>query len=160
VTETTAYIGLGANLGEARSVLAAAYAELQQLPQTRRHRCSPWFRTAPIDSSGPYYLNAVACFDTTLSPQALLEELQRIESAHGRERPYRNAPRTLDLDVLLYGEQSIATPTLSVPHPRMHERAFVLQPLAALAPEAVIPGRGPVSGLLPSVAGQTIERVD
>ena len=160
MTETTAYVGLGANLGDARSVLAAAYADLQQLPQTRGHRCSPWFRTAPIDSSGPDYLNAVACFDTTLSPQALLDALQRIESAHGRERPYRNAPRTLDLDVLLYGEQSIATPTLSVPHPRMHERAFVLQPLAALAPEAVIPGRGPVSTLLPSVAGQAIERVD
>lgn len=160
MTETRVYIGLGANLGDASAVLAAAYAELQQLPATRRHRCSPWFRTAPIDSSGPDYLNAVACFDTTLSPQALLEALQRIELAHGRERPYLNAPRTLDLDVLLYGEQSIATPTLIVPHPRMHERAFVLQPLAALAPDLVIPGRGPVSSLLPSVAGQAIAQVD
>lgn len=160
MTETLVYIGLGANLGDARTVLAAAYAELQQLPETRRHRCSPWFRTAPIDSSGPDYLNAVACFDTTLSPQAVLEALQRIELAHGRERPYRNAPRTLDLDVLLYGDRSIATPTLTVPHPRMHERAFVLQPLAALAPEVVIPGRGPVSALLPSVAAQAIVRAD
>ncbi|MFM9914717.1 MAG: 2-amino-4-hydroxy-6-hydroxymethyldihydropteridine diphosphokinase [Rhizobacter sp.] len=158
--ETLVYIGLGANLGDARAELAAAYAELQQLPETRRHRCSSWFRTAPIDSSGPDYLNAVACFETTLSPQALLEALQRIELAHGRERPYRNAPRTLDLDVLLYGEQSIATPKLTVPHPRMHERAFVLQPLAALKPDAVIPGRGPVSTLLPSVAGQAIEQID
>lgn len=160
MTETLVYIGLGANLGDARAVLIAAYAELQQLPETRRHRCSPWFRTAPIDSSGPDYLNAVACFDTTLAPQALLEALQRIEWVHGRERPYRNAPRTLDLDVLLYGDRSIATPTLTVPHPRMHERAFVLQPLAALAPEAVIPGRGPVSALLPSVAAQGIARAD
>ena len=153
-------MGLGANLGDARAVLAAGYAEVQRLPQTSRHRCSPWFRTAPIDSSGPDYINAVACFDTTLSPQDLLEALQRIENAHGRERPYRNAPRTLDLDVLLYGEQTIATPTLSVPHPRMHERAFVLQPLAALAPEAVIPGRGPLSELLALVAEQAIERLD
>lgn len=160
MTEARAYVGLGANLGDARAVLAAAYAEVQRLPQTSRHRCSPWFRTAPIDSSGPDYINAVACFDTTLSPQDLLEALQRIENAHGRERPYRNAPRTLDLDVLLYGEQTIATPTLSVPHPRMHERAFVLQPLAALAPEAVIPGRGPLSALLALVAEQAIERLD
>ncbi len=157
--EALAYIGLGANLGDALAVLGAAYAELQQLPETRRHRCSPWFRSAPIDSSGPDYLNAVACFDTTLSPQALLEALQRIEQAHGRERPYRNAPRTLDLDVLLYGEQSISTPTLAVPHPRMHERAFVLRPLASLAPELVIPGRGPISALLPTVADQKVEQV-
>jgi 2-amino-4-hydroxy-6-hydroxymethyldihydropteridine diphosphokinase len=160
VTETRVYVGLGANLGDARAVLADAYAELQRLPETRGHRCSPWFRTAPIDSSGPDYLNSVACFDTTLSPQALLEALQRIEQAHGRERPYRNAPRTLDLDVLLYGQQSIATPSLTIPHPRMHHRAFVLQPLAALAPEAVIPGRGSVSSLLPQVADQACERID
>ena len=79
MTEARAYVGLGANLGDARAVLAAAYAEVQRLPQTSRHRCSPWFRTAPIDSSGPDYINAVACFDTTLSPQDLLEALQRIE---------------------------------------------------------------------------------
>lgn len=160
MTETLVYVGLGANLGDAKAVLADAYAELQRLPETRGHRCSPWFRTAPIDSSGPDYLNAVVCFDTTLSPQALLEALQRIEHAHGRERPYRNAPRTLDLDVLLYGQQSIATPSLTIPHPRMHQRAFVLQPLAALAPEVVIPGRGSVSSLLPQVADQACERID
>lgn len=160
MTESLAYVGLGANLGDARAVLAAACAELQALPGTRGLRCSPWFRSAPIDSSGPDYLNAVACFDTTLSPQALLEALQRIENAHGRERPYRNAPRTLDLDLLLYADQSIATPTLTVPHPRMHQRAFVLLPLAVLAPNLVIPGRGPISALLPSVAGQAVERID
>jgi 2-amino-4-hydroxy-6-hydroxymethyldihydropteridine diphosphokinase len=160
VTEALAYVGLGANLGDARAVLTAAYAELQKLPGTRRHHCSPWFRSAPIDSTGPDYLNAVASFDTTLSPQALLDALQRIELAHGRERPYRNAPRTLDLDVLLYGERSISTPTLTVPHPRLHERAFVLWPLAALAPDLVIPGRGPISALLPPVAGQALEPAD
>jgi 2-amino-4-hydroxy-6-hydroxymethyldihydropteridine diphosphokinase len=160
VTESLACIGLGANLGDVREVLAAAYAQLQQLPGTQHHRCSPWFRSAPVDSSGPDYLNAVACFDTTLSPQALLEALQVIERSHGRERPYPNAPRTLDLDLLLYGDQQIATPTLTVPHPRIHERAFVLMPLATLLPEALIPGRGPVSTLMSSVAGQPVWRAD
>jgi 2-amino-4-hydroxy-6-hydroxymethyldihydropteridine diphosphokinase len=160
VTESLACIGLGANLGDARAVLAAAYAQLQQLPGTRHHRRSPWFRSAPVEASGPDYLNAVACFDTSLPPQALLEALQDIERNHGRERPYRNAPRTLDLDLLLYGDQQIATPTLTVPHPRMHERAFVLLPLAALLPDAVVPGRGPLSTLMSSVAGQPVWRAD
>ncbi len=158
--ESQACVGLGANLGEPRAVLASAYAQLQQLPGTRHHRCSPWFISAPVDSSGPDYLNAVACFDTTLSPQALLEALQGIERSHGRERPYRNAPRTLDLDLLLYGDQQIESAALTVPHPRMHERAFVLLPLATLWPDAVIPGRGPVSKLMESVAGQSARRAD
>lgn len=160
MTESLACIGLGANLGDVRAVLAAAYMQLQQLPGTRHHRCSPWFRSAPVEASGPDYVNAVACFDTSLSPQALLEALQAIERSHGRERPYRNAPRTLDLDLLLYGDQQIATPTLTVPHPRMHERAFVLLPLAALLPDLVIPGRGLVSTLMSSVAGQAVQRAD
>ncbi|MBY0467857.1 MAG: 2-amino-4-hydroxy-6-hydroxymethyldihydropteridine diphosphokinase [Burkholderiaceae bacterium] len=156
----SACIGLGANLGDARAALAAAYVQLQQVPGTWRHRCSPWFSSAPVDSSGPDYLNAVVCFDTSLPPQALLETLQGIERRHGRERPYRNAPRTLDLDLLLYGDQQIETATLTVPHPRMHERAFVLLPLAILLPAVVIPGRGPVSTLLSSVAGQPVRRAD
>lgn len=158
--ERQACVGLGANLGDARATLSAAYAQLQRLPGTRHHRCSPWFRSAPIDSSGPDYLNAVACFDTTLAPEALLQALQDIELTHGRERPYRNAPRTLDLDLLLYGDQFIHTPTLVVPHPRMHQRAFVLAPLAVLLPDAVIPGWGPVSTLLPGVAAQAVQQTD
>lgn len=158
--ERQACVGLGANLGDARATLHAAYAQLQRLPGTRHHRCSPWFRSAPVDSSGPDYLNAVVCFDTSLAPEALLQALQEIEQQHGRERPYRNAPRTLDLDLLLYGDRCIHTPTLTVPHPRMHQRAFVLAPLAALLPDAVIPGCGPVSALLPQVAGQSVQRVD
>lgn len=158
--ESQACIGLGANLGDTRAVLAAAYVQLQQLPGSRHHRCSPWFSSAPVDSSGPDYLNAVACFDTTLSPHALLAALQAIERSHGRERPYRNAPRTLDLDLLLYGDQQIETTALAVPHPRMHERAFVLLPLAALLPDAVIPGRGPLSTLLSSVVGQSVRWAD
>ena len=160
MSDVTACIGLGANLGDTRATLAAACARLQQLPDTRRHRRSPWFTSEPIDSSGPDYLNAVACFDTSLPPQALLEALQDIERSHGRERPHRNAPRTLDLDLLLYGDQQIQTPTLTVPHPRMHERAFVLLPLFSLLPGAVIPGRGPVSALMSSVAGQSVRRAD
>jgi 2-amino-4-hydroxy-6-hydroxymethyldihydropteridine diphosphokinase len=104
---------------------------------------SSLYRTAPIDSSGDDYINAVAAVDTDLDAHALLQALCGIEQAHGRERPYRNAPRTLDLDLLLYGDQVIAdAPALIVPHPRMHERAFVLAPLAELAPELRIPGRG------------------
>ena len=160
MTESFVCIGLGANLGDVRAVLAAAYTQLQQLPATRHHRCSPWFRSEPVDAGGPDYLNAVACFDTRLPPQALLEALQDIERRHGRVRSYPNAPRTLDLDVLLYGDQQIASPTLTVPHPRMHQRAFVLVPLAVLLPDVVIPGRGPLSTLMSKVAGQSVWRAD
>lgn len=160
MSEVRACVGLGANLGDTRAVLAAAYGRLQLLPHTQHHRCSPWFISAPIDSTGPDYLNAVACFDTVLPPQALLEALQGIERSHGRERPYRNAPRTLDLDLLLYGDQQLETPTLTVPHPRMHERAFVLLPLAILLPGVEIPGRGLVSTLMSSVAGQSVRQAD
>ena len=160
MTESLVCIGLGANLGDVRAVLAAAYTQLQQLPATRHHRCSPWFRSEPVDAGGPDYLNAVACFDTRLPPQALLEALQDIERRHGRVRSYPNAPRTLDLDVLLYGDQQIASPTLTVPHPRMHQRAFVLVPLAVLLPDVVIPGRGPLSTLMSKVAGQSVWRAD
>jgi 2-amino-4-hydroxy-6-hydroxymethyldihydropteridine diphosphokinase len=154
-----AYIGLGANLGDARATLAAAVTALAALPGTALSATSSTYRTAPIDSSGPDYLNAVAVLDTTLSPTALLAQLQRIEREHGRERPYRNAPRTLDLDLLFYGNQSIAMPGLTVPHPRLHERAFVLAPLAELAPDLIVPGRGTVRTLLPGVADQRIDKL-
>jgi 2-amino-4-hydroxy-6-hydroxymethyldihydropteridine diphosphokinase len=97
--------------------------------------------------------------DTRLSPLALLAELQRIEHEHGRERPYRNAPRTLDLDLLFYGDERIALPELTVPHPRLHERAFVLRPLAELAPDLVVPDHGAVSTLLTMVADQRIDKL-
>src|SRR5690349_9564124 len=107
---TPAAIGIGANLGDARATIAAALAELARLPGTALRVASSIYRSAPIDSSGPDYLNAVALLDTALTADALLAELQRIEAGHGRERPYRNAPRTLDLDLLLYGDERIATP--------------------------------------------------
>ena len=154
-----AFIGLGANLGDARATLRDAIERLRALPESRFVAVSSFYRTAPIDSGGPDYLNAVALLVTQLPAQDLLAALQAIELQHGRERPYRNAPRTLDLDLLLYGDTPIETPTLSVPHPRLHERAFVLWPLAEIAPELVIPGRGSLRALLPGVAGQRIDRL-
>jgi 2-amino-4-hydroxy-6-hydroxymethyldihydropteridine diphosphokinase len=155
-----AWIGIGANLGDARANVADALARLARLPDTTLLRASSLYRTAPIDSSGDDYINAVACLDTALDAHALLAALLGIEQDHGRERPYRNAPRTLDLDLLLYGDQVIVdTPALIVPHPRMHERAFVLAPLAELAPELRIRGHGRVADLLPKVADQAIEKL-
>ena len=131
------FIALGANLGDAPATLRRALAAIAALPGTRLVRSSSLYHTAPIDSSGPDYTNAVAEVLTTLHAPALLAALQQIELAAGRERPYHNAPRTLDLDILLYGDASIHSPHLQVPHPRMGERAFVLVPLAEIAPERV-----------------------
>lgn len=153
-----AYIGLGANLGDAQVALRAAIDALALLPGTRLAALSSLYRTAPIDASGPDYLNAVAALDTAIEPAALLQALQAIEQAHGRLRPYRNAPRTLDLDLLLHGDAVLDTPTLTLPHPRIAQRAFVLQPLAELAPGLRLPGHGRLDTLLPAVADQRIER--
>ncbi|TWO69391.1 2-amino-4-hydroxy-6-hydroxymethyldihydropteridine diphosphokinase [Caenimonas sedimenti] len=146
-----AFVGLGANLGDAAAALQAALAALGQLPGTRLRRASRIYRSAPVDAGGPDFLNAVAEVETSLAAPDLLAALQGIESAAGRERPYRNAPRTLDLDLLLYGDGSIESPVLTVPHPRMRERAFVLLPLAELAPARV------AARDLQAVAGQRIE---
>ena len=148
-----ATIGLGANLGDAPAMVRAAVAAIAALPQTQLLRASRLYASAPIDSSGPDYVNAVAQISTTLSAPALLAQLQNIEAAAGRERPYRNAPRTLDLDVLLYGDARISSPTLTVPHPRMRQRAFVLRPLADIAPALVSAQE------LQAVADQAIEKV-
>ena len=155
-----AYIGIGANLGDARANVEDALARLAALPDTTLLRRSSAWRTAPIDSSGDDYVNAVACIDTPLAATDLLAALHAIELAHGRERPYRNAPRTLDLDILLYGDEQIDLPALHVPHPRMGERAFVLAPLLEIAAGIVIPGRGPAEPLLAAVAGQAISKID
>lgn len=131
------FIGLGANLGDRKAALRDALAALGQMPAIKVVRVSPLYGSAPVDAGGPDYLNAVAELATTLTPQALLQALQTIEQAAGRERPYRNAPRTLDLDILWFGDRVIDTPELTVPHPRMAERAFVLRPLADLEPQRV-----------------------
>jgi 2-amino-4-hydroxy-6-hydroxymethyldihydropteridine diphosphokinase len=149
--EVTAYVALGANLGDAAQALRDALNALSGVTGVRLVQASGLYRTAPIDSSGPDYLNAVAEVATTLTAPALLDALQAIENAAGRERPYRNAPRTLDLDLLLYGDARIDSPRLTVPHPRLRERAFVLVPLAEIAPHLV------PSAALQAVAGQGIE---
>lgn len=149
----TAYVALGANLGNAAQTLHGALQVLAQTPGLRLVRSSSLYRTAPIDSSGPDYLNAVAQVATSLTAPALLATLQAIEATFGRERPYRNAPRTLDLDLLLYGSAHTDTATLTVPHPRMWARAFVLVPLAEIAPERVS------AEALSAVAEQGIDRM-
>lgn len=148
------FIGLGANLGDRKAALRDALAALGQMPAITVVRVSPLYGSAPVDAGGPDYLNAVAELATTLTPQALLQALQTIEQAAGRERPYRNAPRTLDLDILWFGDRVIDTPELTVPHPRMAERAFVLRPLADLVPERV------EATLLQAVASQDIHPQD
>ena len=138
----TAYVALGANLGDAVAALQQAAAALAQLPLTRLLQASSLYKTAPIDTDsggetpapGGDYFNAVVALETGLSAPALLDQLQQLEQQAGRERPYRNAPRTLDLDLLLYGSACIDSPRLTVPHPRMRQRAFVLVPLAEIAP--------------------------
>ena len=135
----TAWVGLGANLGDPQAAVRKALEDLAASPGVEGLRGSRLYRSAPVDSSGPDYINAVAQFSTRLSAPALLALLQSLEQAALRERPYRNAPRTLDLDLLLYGDACIDSPHLVVPHPRMQQRAFVLLPLAELAPQRVDP---------------------
>lgn len=157
---TRAWVALGANLGDAQGALLRAFESLARLPQSRLVARSSLYRTAPIDAPGqPDYINAVAQIETALDPLALLHALQAIEQAFGRERLYRNAPRTLDLDLLLYGEASLDTAELTLPHPRLAERAFVLAPLAELDPDLMIPGRARVAELCLAVADQRIERL-
>jgi 2-amino-4-hydroxy-6-hydroxymethyldihydropteridine diphosphokinase len=156
---TLAYVGLGSNIGEPRRQLTEAIIAMSGLPETRLARHSSFYRTAPVGfADQAEFLNAVAALDTRLAPGALLEGLQGIERRHHRERSFPNAPRTLDLDLLLFGDERIARPGLTVPHPRMHERAFVLAPLVEIAPEIAIPGRGRASELLAACKGQTVEK--
>lgn len=154
-----AYVGLGANLGDAAGTLRRAAAELAATPGISGLRLSHLYGTAPVDSSGPDYVNAVVGLHTTLPPLDLLAVMQAIEQRHGRERPYRNAPRTLDLDLLLYGDLAIGLPGLTVPHPRMHMRAFVLRPLMDVAPDLAL-AQGGVTALLARCAGQDVRRLD
>jgi 2-amino-4-hydroxy-6-hydroxymethyldihydropteridine diphosphokinase len=157
----TAYVALGANLGDARAAVLQAMDALDKLPLTRVDKRSSLYRTAALageggagpDAAAPDYINAVVALETGLAAPDLLEHLQQLEHAAGRQRPYRNAPRTLDLDILLYGSSHMASLRLSVPHPRMAQRAFVLVPLAEIAP-ALVP-----QGQLDAVADQLVERL-
>jgi 2-amino-4-hydroxy-6-hydroxymethyldihydropteridine diphosphokinase len=149
----TAYIAAGANLGDARATVAQALRALGTPDDLRVLCCSSLYSTVPVDATGPDYINAVVEISTLLTAPDLLARLHQIELNAGRKRPYRNAPRTLDLDILLYGNASIDSPTLKVPHPRMWQRAFVLVPLAEIAPQKV------TAVQLQAVQSQTIERL-
>jgi 2-amino-4-hydroxy-6-hydroxymethyldihydropteridine diphosphokinase len=155
-----AYVGLGANLGSPMEALRLAVGALRALPETHIEAISSPYRTAPLDASGPDFINAVVALRTGLEPHALLQHLLAIELAHGRERPYRNAPRTLDLDLLLYGGRALHCEVLILPHPRLHRRQFVLLPLLELNPTLTIAGLGLVRDLSNALAGQTVERLD
>ncbi len=149
----TAYIALGANLGDTVASLRKAMNDLADLAGVCLVRRSSLYRTAPLESSGPDYLNAVVEITTCLTAPDLLTKLQILEQAAGRERTHRNAPRTLDLDILIYGEARVDSATLTIPHPRMNERAFVLVPLAEIAPHTV------TSAQRTGVQGQSISQL-
>ena len=156
-----AHIGLGSNLEDPVLQVRRGIEELGRLPRTCLLACSSLYRTAPVGKlDQPDFVNAVAVLDTELSPRALLQELLAVEARHGRVRGEPNGPRTLDLDLLLLGERIIREPGLEVPHPRMHQRAFVLLPLAELSPDTVIPGRGSVAELVAQVPAQRVTRID
>jgi 2-amino-4-hydroxy-6-hydroxymethyldihydropteridine diphosphokinase len=156
----TAYVALGANLGDPAATVLAAFAALANLPESRVTHGSSLYRTAPVGlTDQPEFVNAVAELETTLAPETLLAALFDIEERFGRIRAEKNGPRTLDLDLLLYNDQFVDLPRLTLPHPRLHLRAFVLQPLAEIAPRLAIPGRGTVAAWLPAVANQGIVRL-
>ena len=151
-----AWIGLGANLGDAQATLDSALSAIAALPDTVLEQVSSRYRSAPLDAEGPDFLNAVARVRTRLAPLVLLDALLALESDHGRERSHRNAPRTLDLDLLMHGTARIDSVRLSLPHPRLHQRAFVLHPLLELAPGLSLPAIGPLAAQLPAVADQRL----
>jgi len=153
-----AYIGLGGNLGDARMTLQQALTELGQVAGILQVRASGLYRSAPVQARGPDFINAVAEVRTTLTPMELLDCLQAIEQVHHRLRPYRNAPRTLDLDLLWHDGQVMDDVRLILPHPRMHERAFVLAPLLELAPDWRL-AQGEIADLLEACTDQAIERL-
>jgi 2-amino-4-hydroxy-6-hydroxymethyldihydropteridine diphosphokinase len=155
-----AYVALGSNLGDPVGTLKDAIESLAALRGSLLKAISSLYRTAPVGlKHQPDFINAVVALDTRLPPMELLEELFAVEAAFGRQRSRKNAPRTLDLDLLLHGDRVQDDPQLTLPHPRMHERAFVLAPLAEIAPDIVIPGRGAVADLLAACRGQRIHQL-
>ncbi len=156
----TAFIGLGSNLGDSESQLLRAFDELDTLPSTRLVARSSLYRSAPLGyTDQPDFTNAVAEIETDLSPRQLLETLLDMEHRHGRVRDFLNGPRTLDLDILLYGSLTVHEPGLTLPHPRIGDRAFVLRPLLEIAPDCVVPGAGPAAGLLYHCEDQRLEKL-
>jgi len=155
-----AFIGLGSNLADPSAQVSNAMRALGRLPQTRVVRCSSLYRSAPVGYlDQPDFINAVAQLETELAPRALLDALLALEHECGRTREFCNAPRTLDLDILLYDDLAHHEHGLTIPHPQMHLRAFVLQPLLEVAPDCVIPGIGSAADAAKKCAGQQIERL-
>ncbi|MBE2295759.1 MAG: 2-amino-4-hydroxy-6-hydroxymethyldihydropteridine diphosphokinase [Phycisphaerales bacterium] len=157
-----AYIGIGSNLEYPETQLRQAFRALAQLPASRCVACSPLYRSEAVGGppGQPDYLNAAAAVDTTLSPEALLTALQTIETAQGRVRTVRWGPRTLDLDLLLYDQLVLDGSRLILPHPRLHQRAFVVYPLYDIAPDLEIPGQGLLSELLKKFPQPALVRLD
>jgi 2-amino-4-hydroxy-6-hydroxymethyldihydropteridine diphosphokinase len=155
-----AYVGLGANLGDPIRQVQQALCELGELPATRLVTQSSLYRTEPVGyADQPSFVNAVAQLETSLAPRALFDELKQIEQRHGRLRGIPNGPRSLDLDLLVFAGQVSRDEKLTIPHPRMHMRAFVLVPLAEIAAELEVPGRGRVVDLLQAVDRQGVEKI-
>jgi 2-amino-4-hydroxy-6-hydroxymethyldihydropteridine diphosphokinase len=156
-----AYIALGSNLSDPLAQVEGGIEELAMLRDTRLGAVSSLYRTAPVGIvDQPDFINAVAMIETELTPRELLDELLGIERRYARVRGLKNGPRTLDLDIVLYGDATHADDALTIPHPRMHERAFVLVPLAEIAPDAVVPGLGKVSELAAHVDAGGITRIE
>ena len=157
---TVAFVGIGSNLEEPAGQVEQAMIELDALPHSRVVKRSSLYRAAPLGySAQPDFVNAVAQLETGIPADRLLGELQAIEARHGRARSFANAPRTLDLDLLMFEKLQMKTARLTLPHPRMHERAFVLKPLLEISPEASIPGVGPAREALERVESQAVERI-
>jgi 2-amino-4-hydroxy-6-hydroxymethyldihydropteridine diphosphokinase len=154
-----AFVGVGANLGDPQAQVVSAIAALRELPNTQCIACSSLYASSPVDAPGPDYVNAVVALQTTLTASQLLQALHAIEAQHGRTRSTSNAPRTLDLDLLLYGEQRSDDPALTLPHPRLHQRAFVLKPLLEIAPQLQVDGLGPLSSWLQKASDQDVWRL-
>jgi len=155
-----AFIALGSNLQDPVAQVRRAFAALAAMPQTTLVATSSLYRTAPVGyDAQPDFINAVAEVATGLDPLTLLRAILAIEDRHGRERPFPNAPRVLDLDLLLYDEMTLDSTALTLPHPRMHQRGFVLLPLAEIAPGAVIPGEGVAADLAGQVLDQGVEKL-
>lgn len=159
--KTVAYIALGSNLDNPKMQIQGALAELDEIEDSRLLQTSSLYASAPWGyANQPDFINAVASIETELPPRRLLEELLKIETWHGRERAFLNSPRTLDLDIALYGEEIVVEENLTIPHPRMHERAFVLAPLAEIAPQIVIPGQGAIAQLLARCNDPSLKRIE
>ncbi len=160
MSRVVAYVGIGSNLAGPQAQVLAAFDELARLPATRLTGRSALYRSAPVGGPPqPDYVNAVARLETRLAAAQLLRELHAIERRRGRERAFANAPRVLDLDLLLYGDAVASGPDVTVPHPRMHERAFVLEPLLELEPGIEVPGHASARALLEACGSQRVERI-